>query len=248
MASVEISGNEREQVVTELGKFVRLNRCALETGDFRVKNNKGECVYLVERKTLADLRSSFSTNQHLQDQVARMQAESKLGGFRCFLVVESKTVPSWSGKPVHGPGGRRLRVTDKALMSCLTKLQLAGLPIVFVSTVAETGMFLAWLAKRADEERPDPRELTDVLGDCVPIARTARAKHATKQDVLTSMLACIPGVSKKRAQCILKKRGTFASICDRKLTVEEFTGDNIGKKTVASVNSILCEEAKPDSC
>lgn len=232
---VKASSNERADVLGRIAKHVSIQKCFLENADFCVLNKDGHCVYMVERKTHADLCASFASG-HLQDQLARLQDEQSRTGARALLLVESQRGMSWSPTSPTSPSS----LPDKALSSCLFKLQLSGLPVVCVTCVEETGLFLKYLADRATAAKPEPAKPTDVLGEAVPVARTARAKRATRADVLCAMLQAIPGISKSRADAILGKRGgELANLLKKPLAPDEFKGSRIGKATVESVNRIL---------
>lgn len=236
-----VSSNERASVIDGVKKHAEdVESKPLEVGDFHVCANRDSVpTYVVERKTLEDLRQSFCRGAHLQDQMARLEKDAGEKGYRFFLLVETGKPLSWSGKPTFSAS--RKGMSDKPLASCLAKLQIAGVPVVLVTSVEETGMFLKWLSKRCAEHTPDPVRPSDVLGGSVPIfASTPRAKGATEKDVVQAMLTCIPGVSKAKAASVLKRRKSVRDLCARALSADEFAkGENIGKTTVDKINSFF---------
>lgn len=166
----------------------------LVDGDVVVFDDNNESVVIIERKTWSDLKSSI-TSRHLQDQLARM----KQTGGKCVLIVETPDVPAFHGAPLRGHG-----VSDKRAHAFLADAQLHGVVVIFARDVNEFACVCAWLHKRASEGRlsADTRGVEDAARH-VPIAASARARHGTAADVRRAMIACIPGVSHKKADAIL---------------------------------------------
>lgn len=204
---IAASSNERSAVLDEVqrGAGCTLERRALADGDFHVFDKQNRLRYIVERKTWSDLRGSFARGQHLRDQIARGESAARDTGARYLLLVEN---PARHWSRATGPG-----VSDKCLLALLARLQLAGLPVVWSENPRETGCALAWMNERAERESADAASPGAVLGSAVPVA-SARARGATRSDIHTAMLACVPGVSFKKAALLLRG-GTLQGLLSR---------------------------------
>lgn len=213
--SVLVSSNERplvRQAFSKLIPSVKFER--IDDGDIQVFS-ENQLAFLVERKTLEDLRGSYaSKDHHLQDQVARMLRVCDEKCAYGVLLVESKEIPSWSSSPPTSWFSRckasKSFVSDKALNACLAKLQLyERLRVLFTRTPEETARCVKWLVEHIEKKAYQPPAPSSVepkpttLGPAVPVASTARLKNASKEDIHAAMLACIPTISQRKAKRLL---------------------------------------------
>lgn len=193
---VVISSNESRAVQDAIRAAIPdVESRPLVDGDIAILREDNEPVCLIERKTWSDLLASLG-NRHLQDQLARMRAACACN----ILIIENANLPPFQAAPGRG-------VSAKFAHAYLLDVQRDGVFVMWVQTTADLGHVCAWLHKRACEGRLAPAAAgggAAACGPADPIARTPRARNADAAGVRAAMLACIPGISIKKANELLR--------------------------------------------
>eukprot|EP00854_Cymbomonas_tetramitiformis_P032679 gene32679-41564_t len=180
---------------------VPFTRRLLHTGDFHI-TREGRLLLTIERKTWTDLESSCIDGR-FRDQLLRACAAAADAKAAHVLLVEHATVPS-----------------DARVMM--------GVPVLRTADIADTVSLLAWLLRKADEERfACDLATSDAQSEANSHARALRSMdngrrgyyggtiHAKKSQntdnpraCWTNMLTVIRGVSEQMSRAITETYGS----------------------------------------
>ncbi|KAK3247920.1 hypothetical protein CYMTET_42596 [Cymbomonas tetramitiformis] len=209
---------------------VPFTRRLLHTGDFHI-TREGRLLLTIERKTWTDLESSCIDGR-FRDQLLRACAAAADAKAAHVLLVEHATVPSDARLRARiGSGSRERGGRNKGIMAWSAAHRcsvMMGVPVLRTADIADTVSLLAWLLRKADEERfACDLATSDAQSEANSHARALRSMdngrrgyyggtiHAKKSQntdnpraCWTNMLTVIRGVSEQMSRAITETYGS----------------------------------------
>ena len=220
---VTVDSNAAENwLATLLGEAlsgVEIHRASLPVGDVAFQGHDAKLVF--ERKSRDDFVGSIA-NQHWEEQRARMapSTDDELPTF--FALLAHGPMFDMSDRPVHP----RTHITNRNARSSMMRTMYAyNIPVFWCSGECEVVDVLVLLyrelAKKGVEmfakRRPDEFAVTG-----------GKRKNAASGSVLTAALVCVNGLSRAKAEAIVKAYPTMRALLDA--SVKELAAVQVGER------------------
>ncbi len=199
----------------------QLRRRRLDIGDVEVCAESVKVV--IERKTEADLRSSFADGRY-REQKSRILAHCKGEGSLAVYVIEvGERLPQWW---VHA--GFDLASAGAVLNTSLRD----RVPVLFSKDQLHTGDIVLRIAKAAQLGKLLPTPLDEhAMLESLPTSK--RSKVSDAKALAVQMLRQTPGVSAKAASAVLARFPSLLSVLSA--TEEELADVKVGTRRLGPV-------------
>jgi ERCC4-type nuclease len=194
---------------------------ALPVGDVLIESSDGTQQVLLERKMLADLKSSIRDGRY-RDQKARMQAWSseesqeisRISGYIVEIQhhrqgpIRVNSIPLSSAR-LFGP------LADSSIIGGIVNTSLRdGMPVFCVQDVTETAYLITDIQKRLDgglrlrhQGTPKQQQQGPQTASIACKVHIVRKDNIRPQDCLVRQLCQIPLISEKKALAIVQGLG-----------------------------------------
>ena len=182
---------------------VHVHVVTLDIGDVQVCQPDGSVVWLIERKTIADLLASIKDGRY-QEQSLRLQSDPLPNHNKVYLLEGTPRTDS-----------------DRSMMysSAFTLSWHKGFSLFRTHSVAETADWLAHIVRKVDKDRTQARtpyyaETTTPkeASAYVHAIKSVKKENITKDNIGAIMLAQIPGVSSTIANTIMQRYSTWNAL------------------------------------
>lgn len=194
---LEIDYRERRIIdLFENEKDIDTKVCNLIIGDFIIKNEKDEILFVIERKSIKDLCASI-TDGRFKEQKDRL-IESVQDSNKIVYVIEGKKSDAF----IHGssPG-----VTKKSINSSVLNLIFKhSYRVIFTESKQDTVDNLLLLCTKIKESK-----LSLALTTNTNVIKIIKKSDKINDNIFINMLSVIPGVSAKIAIKIHEKYDTL---------------------------------------
>jgi ERCC4-type nuclease len=211
----------RERDIIELFKEANLNVnykvCNLIIGDFIIKNEKDETLFVIERKSIKDLCASI-TDGRFKEQKDRL-LESIQDPNKIVYIIEGKKSEAF----IHGssPG-----VTKKSINSSILNLIFKhSYRVIFTESKQDTVDNLIMLYTKIKESKLE-------LNTNINVIKIIKKSDKINDNIFINMLSVIPGVSAKIAIKIHEKFDTLNLLL---LAYNNLPNENDKKKMLSDI-------------
>lgn len=208
----------REQDLSEIVRTVntmqgmhKIEMKALPIGDIILYDKEDNERIIIERKSLYDLAASIKDGRY-KEQSFRL-SNSNVPNHNIIYLIEG----DWSKY-----NEKKGRMDKEALLSaCTTLNHYKGFSVWKTTSLNESAHWLIQLCNKMDKMdiscKPyynvgDITTVSDKTYVDVATVQREKKKNIDETNICVFMLACIPGVSTKTAQCILDKKGSLKQL------------------------------------
>jgi len=218
--SILLEIDYREHDIIELFKQVKdinYKVCNLIIGDFIIKNEKGETLFVIERKSIKDLCASI-TDGRFKEQKNRL-LESIQDPNKIVYIIEGKKSEAF----IHGssPG-----VSKKSINSSVLNLIFKhSYRVIFTESKQDTVDNLLLLCTKIKESKLNLSVNTNVI-------KIIKKSDKINDNIFINMLSVIPGVSAKIAIKIHEKYDTLNLLL---LAYNNLPNENDKKKMLSGI-------------
>jgi DNA excision repair protein ERCC-4 len=220
--SILLEIDYREFDIIELLKQVKdinYKVCNLIIGDFIIKNEKDEILFVIERKSIKDLCASILDGR-MSEQRSRL-IESVQDPTKIVYIIEGKKSEAF----IHGSSPS---VTKKSINSSILNLIFKhSYRVIFTESKQDTVDNLILLYTKIKESKLKLNETTN------SVIKIIKKSDKINDNIFINMLSVIPGVSAKIAIKIHEKYDTFNSLLLAYNNLPN-ENDNIMKKKMLS--------------
>jgi len=198
----------REKKVIELLNKYSLNEhfnyesSNLEIGDFILKNENDEIIFIIERKTLNDLNCSIKDGRY-KEQSMRLDC-CNLENHNIIYLIEGNLQ-----SPILN-----CHINEKIIYSAICSLQLfKGFSVIKTISIDETVKFIISYVEKTVKELQNGKNVfygttdRDINNDYASTIVTTKNKNINKDNIDIIMLSQIPYISSLTAKHILKHVG-----------------------------------------
>lgn len=230
----------REHDIIELFKEANLNYkvCNLIIGDFIIKNENGDILFVIERKSIKDLCASILDGR-MGEQRSRL-LESIQDPNKIVYIIEGKKSEAF----IHGSSPN---ITKKSINSSVLNLIFKHeYKVIFTESKQDTVNNLILLYTKIKESKLELNTNTNVI-------KIIKKSDKINDNIFINMLSVIPGVSAKIAIKIHEKFDTLNKLIlsynnlpnenDKKKMLSEIlvtTNRKVGKATSEKIYNAIC--------
>lgn len=218
--SILLEIDYREHDIIELFKQVKdinYKVCSLIIGDFIIKNEKDEILFVIERKSIKDLCASILDGR-MGEQRSRL-LESIQDTNKIVYIIEGKKSEAF----IHGssPG-----VTKKSINSSVLNLIFKHqYRVIFTESKQDTVDNIILLYTKIKESKLELNTNTNVI-------KIIKKSDKINDNIFINMLSVIPGVSAKIAIKIHEKYDTLNLLL---LAYSKIPNENDKKKMLSDI-------------
>tara|TARA_Y100000768_G_scaffold388976_1_gene389560 strand:+ start:2441 stop:3169 length:729 start_codon:yes stop_codon:yes gene_type:complete len=231
----------RENKLIELFSQEAIKVESLKIGDIVFRNDEGEDVVIIERKSVADLAASISDGRY-NEQSYRLNACDTNNHNIIYLIegdIRSQTKFS--------------RITPDILYSSITSICLyKGFSLFATHDLQETFRFIQCMFKKVCKNNQEGKQLytkntTTGDGDYIDAIKNAKKSNINSGNIAEIMLSQIPSVSKNIAKVVMDEYRTLAKLMEAITQNDEKLGmlkmkDSKGKER--KINKTAIENIK----
>ena len=220
---IELIIDKREQKILEVLKDSKSE--VLDIGDIQYINTEtSKIVCIVERKTLDDLSSSIMDGRY-KEQKSRLLAS----GHKIVYLLEGVT------KNKHG-------IPYNTLISASLNMQFRDrITVIRTKDLHETINILVLLKDKLkifdDEEQNDNKNIR-----YDPNIQKVKKNNITKQSVYKAQLSCIPGISDKTADDIMRKFSSMKILVEHYNNEETVSGQEKMLTSIHGIGNIISKK------
>lgn len=202
---MEIVIDSREHKLIEKLKHIKFEFSVktLPLADIVVLKD-GSPVYMIERKSVADLEASIIDSRFREQKQRLIESHVPFS-----YVLEGEIRP------------HRLRIHYNALKGAILNTQIRdNIPIIKTKSIDETVSLVTELEKRLSKRRRTGLE--------APKIKSKRKRMSESENIVLKQLICVPGISEPYARRIVETFGTRESI--QKASKETLSTTRVSKK------------------
>jgi ERCC4-type nuclease len=201
----------RENKLIELFSPEAIKVESLKIGDIVFRNDKGEDIVIIERKSVADLAASISDGRY-NEQSYRLNACDTTNHNIIYLIegdIRAQTKFS--------------RITPDILYSSITSICLyKGFSLFATHDLQETFKVIQCMFKKVCKNIDDGKHLytanipapSATCGEYIDVMKNAKKTNITSGNIAEIMLSQIPSVSKNIAKVVMEEYRTLANLMD----------------------------------
>jgi len=198
-------------------KDINTKVCNLIIGDFIIKNENGDILFVIERKSIRDLCASITDGRHVE-QKSRL-IESIQDPNKIVYVIESKKSEAF----IHG---KTIETSKKSINSCILNLIFKhNYRVIFTESKQDTVDNLVLLYTKIKESKLNLAVNTNVI-------KIIKKSDKINDNIFINMLSVIPGVSAKIAIKIHEKYDTLNVLL---LAYNNLPNENDKKKMLSEI-------------
>lgn len=180
----------------------------LDVGDFHIRNiETGECIYIIERKTVADLLASIKDGRY-NEQKARMRAmiDQKKTRDIIFIIEGIEPIsPTTDNTIIQGA------LLSMTVRDGLKVLRTSGV----IETVAIINRLIARLTKSPEEfSKFSSASFSGGGGEYIDAIKAKKSANIDREVFQYLVLAQIPGISIQMGKCIIEHYGSISKLLD----------------------------------
>lgn len=220
MVCIEI--DYRENSIIELFnkvKDINFKVCNLIIGDFIIKNEFGEILFVIERKSVKDLCASITDGRH-SEQKSRL-IESIQDPNKIVYIIEGKK----SEGLIHG---KSIDTSKKSINSSILNLIFKhSYRVIFSESKQDTVDNLVMLYTKIKESK-----LSLAVNETANVIKIIKKSDKINDNIFINMLAVIPGVSAKIAVKIHEQYDTLNKVM---LAYNDLPNENDKKKMLSEI-------------
>ena len=203
---IKACNNRKENDAKNLYSDIKITSEQLTLGDIAICNNLGELLILIERKTLRDLAASISDGRYAE-QGYRLNA-CELSNHNIIYLIEGN-FQTYAPRPGGIP--RTTLVTSLASIS-----QIKGFSLYRTGSLAESAEWLLCLARKMNQNAGIEKNNNNIdAQNYVMVAKKAKTKCITSENIGQIMLMQIPSVSPTIANAIIQEAGSLKNMIEQ---------------------------------
>ena len=171
----------------------------LEIGDFIIQHNDKQIV--VERKSWADLKSSFNDGRYSEQKARLLAARDRDPTNVSVVYLLEGPVPRISAEKQSRAAALKMAVRD-------------GIAVVYSSDPSETAKVILYLDKCLCDGSLDPaaRAATVAASGYAGVVHHSKKRANAEANMAATILTSIPGVSGQKAAAIVELYPTIAAL------------------------------------
>jgi len=196
----------RENKLIELFSPEAIKVESLNIGDIVFRNDDGQDVVIIERKSVADLAASISDGRYNEQSYRLNASDTKNHNIIYLIEGDIRTQTSHS------------RITPEILYSSITSISLfKGFSLFTTHDVVETSTFIQHMFKKVCKNMKDGKQFYNVdapVGEYIDAMKNAKKSNITSGNVAEIMLSQIPSVSKNIAKIVMGEYRTLGKLME----------------------------------
>ena len=189
-------------LINSLNENFNIESRTLDLGDIVVKDKDDNEVFIIERKSVADLAASIIDGRYKEQSFRLSNCGIEI--HRVIYIIEGNLDNIPRNSPIKN---------KKTLNSALLTLSLQkGFTVYHTQTIVETAELILLLTEQSN--KAERKSDCDTADDYSRVCKRVKKANITEDNIGAIMISQIPGISTTTAQVIMDKFKTIKNMID----------------------------------